>query len=90
MSDPQGTDGAVFNFMQSATALLDVALDQARRDDQAAFDAISRAMAAGAMLTLKATLVPATGLALLAVELVDLGGHVHNVMSCELQRPAPQ
>ena len=91
MSNTQTDDDrAIFNFMHSAAAVLQIAVVQARRDDPAAVDAMNRALAAGAMISLKATLVPSTDIARLAVEFVDVAGDVHNVMSCELHHEVMQ
>lgn len=78
-------DHAIRAHMHAAAELLQLVLAQASTEDPAGARHLADAYRAGAMLQLRST-VARSGLACLAVELIEPSGRVHTVSSCELQR----
>lgn len=83
------TDSAIHEQMQSAADLMQVVLQTVAQDDPGGAQLVANAYRAGAMLQLRST-VAASGLACLAVELIEPNGSTHTLTQCELQREVTQ
>lgn len=83
-------DIAVAAFLEASANLLESAVGQARQQDVAGVAGLMRAMQAGAMLTLRGTFALSTGLAEVAVEVIEPNGESHQLMRCELNRLVAQ
>lgn len=83
------TDRAIREHMRTAAELVQLALAQVQQDDPQAAAHLACAYKGGAMLQLRATLA-ASGIASLAVEVIEPNGTTHTLSSCELQREAIQ
>lgn len=80
----QTHDTNISAFMSSAADLLQSTFDQALDANGEDKRYLARAIQAGALISLRATFGPTTGLAQLAVELIEPNGNTHNIMSAEL------
>lgn len=83
-------DDAVTAFLGAASDLLQSAIEQARQDDAAGVAGLEQAMRAGALLTVRGTFAWSTGLAEVAVDVVEPNGEGHQLMRCELNRLVAQ
>lgn len=82
-------DTLVIDFMQAASNLLESAVAKARTENPKEFQYLECALRAGGLLSLRATLAGATGLAGLNVEVTEPDGTIHSMMSLELQKRTP-
>ncbi len=90
MTSPAASDSILFDFMQAAAALVEDAIASASQADPAGTLGLAKAMQAGAMLVLRATLTT-TGLASVAIDVMAPSGDaLGSLMSCELQRKVQQ
>ena len=76
----------IHDYLNAASNLLKSAIDEARRDDPEGVAGLATAMRAGAMLTLRSTFAPSTGLAQIDIQVIEPCGLVHQLMACELHR----
>ena len=83
------TDAAIRAHLHAAAELVQIVLMQVRQEDPAGAQHLANAYRAGAMLQLRST-VAASGLACLAVEVIEPNGQVHTLSQCELQREVIQ
>lgn len=74
------------SYLSAASDLLRVALAEARQVDPVGVDGLALAIRAGAMLTLRSTFAPSTGLAHIVVEVIEPNGQSHVLMSTELTK----
>lgn len=83
-------DAHIPEFMNAAANLLQAAIEQARAEDQAAADELASLLRCGGMVSIRASFAPMTGLAQLAVEIVEPSGNAHTLMAAELHRTVLQ
>jgi hypothetical protein len=77
-------------FMESAARLIEAAVAEAGRTDREGVEYLAACLRAGGMLTLRATIAPSTGIAQLAVEVLEPNGRQHQLMATELKRMSVQ
>lgn len=83
-------DTHIPEFMNAAANLLQTAIEQARAEDQAAVDGLASMLRAGGLVAIRASFAPMTGMAQLAVEIVETSGNTHTLMTTELHRTVLQ
>ncbi len=74
------------DYLNAASTLLKSAIEEARRDDPDGVAGLAAALRAGAMLTLRSTFAPSTGLAQIDIQVIEPCGLAHQLMACELHR----
>lgn len=77
-------------FMDAAARLIEQAVAEAGRSDREGLEHLATCLKAGGMISLRATIAPMTGLAQLAVEVVEPCGRTHQLMAAELKRMSVQ
>ncbi len=85
----KATDLAIRQHMNSAARLMELVLSELQAESPSDARIVADAYGAGAMLQLK-SVIARSGIAILAVELIEPNGTVHTISSCELQREVVQ
>ncbi len=83
-------DSRIPEFMNAAASVLQAAIEQAGAEDQTAADGLVSMLRRGGLVTIRASFAPLTGLAQLAVDIVEPSGNAHTLMSVELRRTVLQ
>lgn len=83
MSKPSTIQSA---FLRSAADLISSALEDARETDPDGLAGLQACLAAGGMITLRATFAPSSGLASMSVLVSEPSGTEHVLSACELER----
>ena len=73
-------------YVADVRALHAFLLRAAGSDTEAGSEGLNNVLRAGGLLTLRATFGPATGLAQLAVEVVEPTGQTHQLMQADIER----
>lgn len=87
---PTDQEKAERAFMDSAARLIEAAVADAGCSDREGVENLAACLRVGGMISLRATIAPSTGIAQLAVEVIEPCGRTHQLLATELRRMSVQ
>ncbi len=80
------SDKQIHDFIAAAGALVEAAIQPIKRTQPDDYEGLRMCLKVGGMVSLRATFAPSTGLAQLAVDIIEPSGQTHCLMTTSLER----